>query len=63
MLSFSSCSIKKMLIKWDLRDDDAVRTKVWIPIFFLNQQFNVPFEQYLVKNNCFFLIIYFFFQK
>ena len=63
MLSFSSCSIKKMLIKWDLRDDDAVRTKVWIPIFFLNQQFNAPFEQYLVKNNCFFHIIYFCFQK
>ena len=63
MLSFSSCSIKKILIKWDLRDDDAVRTKVWIPIFFLNQQFNAPFEQYLVKNNCFFHIIYFCFQK
>ena len=42
MLSFSSCSIKKILIKWDLRDDAAVRTKVWIPIFFLNQQFNPP---------------------
>ena len=63
MLSFSSCSIKKILIKWDLRDDDAVWTKVWIPIFFLNQQFNAPFEQYLVKNNCFFHIIYFCFQK
>ena len=63
MLSFTSCSIKKILIKWDLRDDDAVRTKVWIPIFFLNQQFNAPFEQYLVKNNCFFHIIYFCFQK
>ena len=63
MFSFSSCSIKKILIKWDLRDDDAVRTKVWIPIFFLNQQFNAPFEQYLVKNNCFFHIIYFCFQK
>ena len=40
----------KILFKWGLKDDDAVRTKVWIPILFFNQQFKASFEQYLVKK-------------
>ena len=52
----------KILFKWGVRDDDAVRTKVWIPILFFNQPFKASFEQYLVKN-CFPPIVYFCFQK